>query len=158
MRSRKVFACFTLVLLMSVKSTIAVGQQPDPCPLRKGREQPALEYRAQGGLTGGSQIWLIYSDGLVCRSGDVRLPSSRESANIPRSEVTALLDEIATIGFFGMPKGRKCSGACFQCYSYRITVRRGGNRKTVEGCDTAMAPGLKSIISKIQHALANTTP
>ncbi len=182
MKSSKTFTTTLCIpALFAVTCEIAFAQQPDVCKAKKGHERPAVDYQVQGGLTGGLKNWFIYSDGVVCElSGSasiplqvgsapiilqagvpgVLVPSDRtlnERGKIPKDKVTELVDELERMGFFTLAKGRGCAESnCFQCKSYRITVRRGTQKNTVQTCDLAVkTPQVTNILSKIQQVITH---
>ena len=155
MKSSKSFTTTWCVsALFAVTSGIASARQPDVCKAKEGRERPAVDYQVQGGLTGGLTNWLIYSDGVVCElSGRTTL---NERGRIPKDKVTDLVDELGRMGFFALAEGHGCRGSiCIQCKSYRVTLRSGTHKHTVQACDeVAKTPQVADILFKIQQVIA----
>ncbi len=157
------YPCLFL-LLFCTGTTPAAARQPVPCRPAKPSDRPAVVFRIGGGLTGSAREWRIFPDGLICTaSGDdlthpMALVRERwtyvENGRMPSGKVTQLIDGLSGLGFFTMARGYYDAGACHQCNRYRVTVRKGNHKRTVEGSDWKLSPEFKEVVSKIREALA----
>ena len=161
------YPCLSL-LLICIGIAPATAQVSVHCRPAKPADQPAIVFRIGGGLTGFAREWQIFPDGLICTgSGDDLAPPKLlaherwkyvENGRMPSGEVVQLIDSIEKLGFFTMARGYYDAGACHQCNRYRITVRKGARRRTVEGSDWKISPEFRDMVSKIQDAVATATP
>lgn len=87
-----------------------------------------IVYERSGGLAGVSDRWAVYPDGRV-------VSSEGQERWVTEQEVTELLDEIEALGFFEMQGSYGPLDACCDRFTYRITVVRGDEAKTVRAVE-----------------------
>ena len=83
-----------------------------------------IVYLRSGGLAGVSEQWTIYPDGRV-------VSGKGTEQRVTAERVTALLAEIAALGFFQAADAPRSPSACRDCFTYQITLAVGGQVKTV---------------------------
>ncbi len=112
----------------------ATGEGQVPAKPDGTIEDAAVVYRRSGGLTGRSQTWAIYLDGrIMAPTGQVR--------QVTPAQVTELMKKIEALGFFAMEDRYMPQNTCCDRFTHTLTVRRGGQAKTVTTLDaTPNAP------------------
>jgi hypothetical protein len=123
------------------------GKEETPAPPPKGSDQldgAVITFHLSGGLAGVDQTWTIYPDG---RWVD---PKGGEHT-VDAAQVTALLDDIETLGFFDMKDSYGQFSQCNDCFTYTLTVSSGGKVKTITTKEGAKdtPPELVQILAKI---------
>jgi hypothetical protein len=141
-----------LFLLLPLDAALASVQAQEEAkrqlPLRVA--DAAIVYRFHRGLDSNEEVWAIYSDGVIAKDQEA-------NRKLLQNTVPDILDEIAKSGFFKMKGKYPTPFACYQCATYRITVRYVGKEKTVSFGDGSkeVPPKLVEIVSKIQGLLRN---
>jgi len=173
MRIGRAFCCLCVPFFISAFVTAAEIPQPTPCSPGKDADKPAVVCRIGGGLTGAVTEWLIYPDGLVCvgsGTDPVRLGPTAlgvpvghrwtysEKGKMAPGKVSDLVDSVSKQGFFTMEDGHYNTAACDQCKKYRVTIRKGSQKRTVEGSDWKMPSRLKEVVSMIREVIAAELP
>jgi len=120
-------------------------EAPVPATESAGKpDEAVITFHLSGGLAGVDQTWRIYPDGRW-------INPKGEEQNLDAAQVATLLDDIESLGFFEMKDTYGQFTKCNDCFTYTLTVSRGGKVKTVtttEGA-TDTPPGLVQILAKI---------
>jgi hypothetical protein len=109
-----------------------------------------LVYERSGGLAGVQQVYEIYADGRVVAKDD------RQSANATMQadaeSVKELIMAIERAGFFDLKESYLPLNKCCDRMTYRITIYRNGEAKTVTTMDGVENP--PEALVQVQAALA----
>ncbi len=102
-------------------------ETPAPAVTLQPADLPLLVYHRSGGFAGIIETWEIYADG--------RAMSENGLLQFAPSEVSALMDEIKSLGFFDLEDSYLPKDPCCDRFFYEITVNADGKSKTVKTVD-----------------------
>jgi len=88
-----------------------------------------IVYERSGGNDCVDDVWSIFPDGRITGVSG----SKQASATVTAEEVSAMLKDIAALGFFKLVSTKHT--ACRECFTYHITVKDGDKVLTVAAVD-----------------------
>jgi hypothetical protein len=125
----------------AASSTPTETPSPTPCrvqPMRTGAAQALVNggavivYERNGGLSCIDDLFAIYPDGRIISNDGYDLPKTRQ---VEAAVVATLVAKIVDVGFFTDIFYTTYHLPCAACSQYSVTVKDGGQTKTVGAVD-----------------------
>lgn len=125
----------------AASSTPTETPSPTPCtvqPMRTGAAQALVNggavivYERNGGLSCIDDLFAIYPDGQIISNDGYDLPKTRQ---VEAAVVATLVAKIVDVGFFTDIFYTTYHPPCAACSQYSVTVKDGGQTKTVGAVD-----------------------
>jgi hypothetical protein len=113
---------------LSTPTIEAVGTPVNPAEMKIGGA--VIIYARSGGFAGISEAWTFYPDGRV-------ISVDGSEYNVEVVQITELVTEITTMGFFEMRDSGKLFSDCRDCISHQLTISNGELIHSVSAVDGA---------------------
>ncbi len=120
---------------LPVPGTIIPPATQDP---EAGKLFDSVALNRMGGIAGKELNVMVTSDGSVTRDG--------VNSSITPDQVKQLSDMLDQMGFFGMQGVFQAPGTSADIFTYRVTVERSGNSRTVTAQDGYIPPQLADLL------------
>jgi hypothetical protein len=93
---------------------------------------PVIIIARSGGFAGVSEQWSFYSDGHVMKDAADKSQTG-ETLTVDSAEITSLLEELKSNGFFQMKASSGIGGMsnCKDCFTYQLTATSDGVTNTI---------------------------
>ena len=152
-----VLAALSLAVALACAASAPRTPNPSPGPARP--EPWKLSFQQEGGIAGMRVSADIGSTGRALFR-DQR--TGRESfLGLPEAEVRDLADTLEASDFFGQPADQR-TPQCRDCFTYTITLERGGQAWTVTADDAGLSDRLRPLVERLrdltQRALQRSQP
>jgi len=107
-------------------------------------ESAVIVFKRSGGFAGIDETWTIFSDGTVKGPGG-------ELRNVDPAQVQAVLDMAQTADFINLADSYVTLDTCCDRFFYSVTIRQGGEVKTVSTMDDA--PNQPDSLLQVMNAI-----
>lgn len=100
-------------------------------------ERPLIVYHRSGGIAGTEEEWKIFASGRITHADLAKPETPIQERKVEPEEVAELIHKVETLGFFDLEDDYVPLDTCCDRFTHEVTVRRGGNVKSLRVLDAA---------------------